>query len=146
MLQRTPDGDKLIGYYTKWEIAEGVDDAAFIDLMSSDVPVSPELDGRRVAKVATANDLRASRPELCKSGSRTGLSCGPIVNITNTQVSFRAWDDAGDSGSPVYSYLPDGSIVAVGVLFGHNDDLAGRVIHASLLSPVLAKWNLTLTS
>lgn len=142
--QRTILGDILIGYYTNWEMAQGVDDAAYIDLTNPRMILVPKLDGRKIARVISAEEVKKSRPELCKFGSRSGLSCGTITSVTDTEVSFRATDEPGDSGAPVYVYQSDGTVAAVGILFGHTDDAKGRVIHVSLLAPLLEKWKLTL--
>lgn len=144
--QRTILGDRLIGYYTNWEMALGVDDAAYIDLTTTDMTLVPKLDGREISRTMSVREVKDTRPELCKTGSRSGLSCGPITDVTATEVSFRAWDEPGDSGAPVYVYQPNGTVAAVGVLFGHTDDAQGRVIHASLLAPLLAKWKLTVAT
>ena len=143
-LQRTPTGDQIIGRYVRWEVIDGVHEVGLVDLAGSAVPFSGALDGMWVSRVMTADELLRDMPQLCKSGARTGLSCGPITEVTGTQVSFRAWDDAGDSGAPVYARLPDGTVAAVGVLFAHSDDDQGRIIHASLVAPVMAQWGLVL--
>lgn len=142
VLQRTPHGDQVIGHYVRWEVIRGVHDIGLVDLATSSVPPVGTLEGMRVSRVMTAEDIRSEQPQLCKSGARTGLTCGPITAITDTQVSFRAWDDLGDSGSPVYVRQPDGTVAAVGILFGHSDDAQGRIIHASLVSPVMSAWGL----
>jgi hypothetical protein len=143
VLQRTPTGDQVIGRYVRWEVTPGVHDMGLVDLAGSSVPLVSQVDGMRVSRVMTAEDLRRERPELCKSGARTGLSCGPITDITETQVSFRAWDDLGDSGAPVYARQPDGTVAAVAILFAHSDDALGRIVHASLVAPVMSAWGLT---
>lgn len=143
VLQRTPTGDQVIGRYVRWEVVPGVRDIGLVDLTDSSVPLVSHVDAMAVSRVMSAEDLRREQPELCKSGARTGLSCGPITSVTDTQVSFRAWDDLGDSGAPVYARQPDGTVAAVGILFAHSDDAFGRIIHASLVEPVMASWGLT---
>ncbi|MFA5608207.1 MAG: hypothetical protein WDA07_13655 [Leucobacter sp.] len=143
VLQRTPHGDRAIGHYVRWEVIPGVHDVGLVDLAGSSVPLLSDLDGMRVSRVLTADDVRREQPQLCKSGARTGLSCGQLTQVTDTQVSFRAWDDLGDSGAPVYVRQDDGTVAAVGILFGHSDDAQGRIIHASLVSPVMANWGIT---
>jgi len=146
VLQRTPSGDQMIGRYTRWETVPGGHDVGLVDLTGSPVPLSAEIEGMPVSRVLTAEDLRRERPELCKAGARTGLSCGPLTDVSDTQVSFRAWDDLGDSGAPVYARQADGSVAAVGILFAHADDEQGRVIQASLVAPVMDLWGLRLGS
>lgn len=143
VLQQTPHGVQYVGHYTRWEVI-GSRDAGLVNLSASSVPVDPLMDGMPVVRVMTAQDLRTESPVLCKSGARTGLSCGPIITVTETMVSFRAWDDLGDSGSPVYAVMPDGTAAAVGILYGHSDDALGRIINATLVDPVMREWGLAL--
>ncbi len=146
VLQRTPTGDRFIGRYVRWEVLPGVHDMGLVDLAGSSVPLVSDVDAMRVTRVMTAEDLRREQPQLCKSGARTGLSCGPITAITETQVSFRAWDDLGDSGAPVYARHPDGTVAAVGILYAHTDDVFGRIVHASLVAPIMTAWGLEMWS
>ena len=142
VLQRTPSGDRVIGQYVRWEVIPGVRDIGLVDLAGSSVPLVSQVDAMRVSRVMGAEDIRREQPQLCKSGARTGVSCGPVTAVTDTQVSFRAWDDLGDSGAPVYARQADGTIAAVGILFAHSDDVFGRIVHASLVAPVMAQWGL----
>lgn len=143
VLQRTPTGDQMIGRYVRWEVVPGVRDMGLVDLAGSSVPLVSQVDAMQVSRVMSAEDVRREQPQLCKSGARTGVSCGPITAVTDTQVSFRAWDDLGDSGAPVYARQADGTVAAVGILFAHSDDVFGRIVHASLVEPVMAPWGLT---
>lgn len=142
VLQRTPSGDRVIGRYVRWEVIPGVRDVGLVDLAGSSVPLVSQVDAMHVSRVMTADDLRREQPQLCKSGARTGVSCGSITAVTDTQVSFRAWDDLGDSGAPVYARQADGTVAAVGILFAHSDDMFGRIVHATLVDPVMAQWGL----
>lgn len=144
VLQQTPQGVQHVGHYTRWDVQRGVRDIGLVDLAASAVPVVPQMDGLPVTHALTAAQLREYNPVLCKSGARTGLSCGHITNISDTTLSFRAWDDMGDSGSPVYAIFDNGTVSAAGILFGHSDDAQGRIIHATLVEPVLRNWGLTL--
>lgn len=143
VLQRTPTGDQVVGHYVRWEVIPGVRDVGLVDLAASSVPLVSQVDAMRVSRAMTAEDLRREQPHLCKSGARTGVTCGPITALTDNQVSFRAWDDLGDSGAPVYARLPDGTVAAVGILFAHSDDVFGRIVHASLVAPVMSLWGLS---
>ncbi|ADT96989.1 S1 family peptidase [Mycolicibacterium sp. PAM1] len=143
VLQRTPTGDRVVGRYVRWEVLPGVRDVGLVDLAGSSVPLVDQVDGMRVSRVMSGDDVRREQPELCKSGARTGLSCGPVTSVTDNQVSFRAWDDLGDSGAPVYARQPDGTVAAVGILFAHSDDAFGRIVHASLVAPVMSLWGLS---
>ncbi len=142
VLQRTPTGDRMIGHYVRWEVIPGVRDIGLVDLAGSSVPLVSQVDAMNVSRVMSADDVRREQPQLCKSGARTGVSCGPVTAVTETQVSFRAWDDLGDSGAPVYARQADGTVAAVGILFAHSDDVFGRIVHATLVAPVMAEWGL----
>ncbi|MGB3354685.1 MAG: hypothetical protein WBB00_18195, partial [Mycobacterium sp.] len=142
VLQRTPTGDRMIGHYVRWEVIPGVRDIGLVDLAGSSVPLVSQVDAMNVSRVMSADDVRREQPQLCKSGARTGVSCGPVTAVTDTQVSFRAWDDLGDSGAPVYARQVDGTVAAVGILFAHSDDVFGRIVHATLVAPVMAEWGL----
>lgn len=144
VLQLTPNGVAHVGHYTRWEVVPHVRDIGVANAAPSTIPVVSALDGRPVTRVLTAEDVRRDNPILCKSGARTGLSCGPVIEVTDTVVKFRAWDDLGDSGSPVYVIQPDNTVGAVGVLYAHSDDAQGRIIHATLVAPVMNEWGLTL--
>lgn len=149
VLQRTPGGDRVIGAYVRDEVGAGSGFARWRDaaLVRLDPAVTPAgiVGGLPVTRVADPAELSADPPPvLCKDGSRTGHSCGPVTAVNATTVSFRAWDDLGDSGAPVYLRLPDGTAAAVGILYGHSDDEQGRVIHATLVGPVLHDWGLVL--
>lgn len=144
VIQRTPMGDRVIGRYVRSEVLPGVRDVGLVDLAGSSVPLVSDVDALRVARVMSADDLRRERPQLCKSGARTGLSCGAITDVTDNQVSFRTWDDLGDSGAPVYARQPDGTAAAVGILYAHTDDVFGRIVQASLVAPIMPLWGLTL--
>ena len=145
VLQRTPGGDLVVGDYTRGVVSPGFRDAGLVSLTSPDVGVVSDVDGRRVSRILAAPDLRAA-PDLvlCKSGARTGVSCGPVTYVDDNEVRFRAWDDLGDSGSPVYALLQDGTAGAVGILYAHSDDAEGRIIHASMVAPVMWDWGLSL--
>ena len=142
VLQRTPTGDRMIGHYVRWEVTPGVRDIGLVDLAGSSVPLVSQVDAMNVTRVMSADDVRREQPQLCKSGARTGVSCGPVTSVTDTQVSFRAWDDLGDSGAPVYARQADGTVAAVGILFAHSDDVFGRIVHATLVAPVMSEWGL----
>ena len=142
VLQRTPTGDRMIGHYVRWEVTPGGRDIGLVDLAGSSVPLVSQVDAMNVSRVMSADDVRREQPQLCKSGARTGVSCGPVTAVTETQVSFRAWDDLGDSGAPVYARQADGTVAAVGILFAHSDDVFGRIVHATLVAPVMAEWGL----
>lgn len=144
VLQRTPNSDTYVGQYTRWVVNRHVRDMAIVDIAPASIPLVAALDGRPVVRIMSAADVRRENPILCKSGARTGLSCGPVTDINENIVSFRAWDEPGDSGSPVYVVQPDNTIAAVGILYAHSDDAQGRIIHATLVEPTMRDWGLSL--
>lgn len=142
--QRIPDTDAYVGQYTRWVVNRNVRDMAIVDTAPSSIPLVAALDGRPVVRVMSAGDVRRENPVLCKSGARTGMSCGPVTDVNDNIVSFRAWDEPGDSGSPVYAIQSDNTVAAVGILYAHSDDSQGRIIHATLVAPTMRDWGLTL--
>lgn len=78
----------------------------------------------------------ASGDSLCKTGYRTGTTCGAVTQTcfatpTETgsdtvlicQSEVNAKDGPGDSGSPVYHWTSsaDSTVVLAGILWGHTD-------------------------
>ncbi|BBZ27720.1 hypothetical protein MMAD_20150 [Mycolicibacterium madagascariense] len=88
-------------------------DIGFVALAPG-VPVSGAIAG--VGPVSGATDRIAMGDVLCKVGLPTGLQCGPVTGITPDTVTFAATTQCGDSGGPVYTVRPDGSLAAVGIL------------------------------
>ncbi len=144
VLQRTPNADTYVGQYTRWVVNRHVRDMAIVDIVPSSIPLVSALEGRPVVRVMTAEDVRRENPVLCKSGARTGFSCGPVTEVSENIVSFRAWDEPGDSGAPVYMIQPDNTVAAVGILYAHSDDAQGRIIHATMVAPTMWDWGLAL--
>lgn len=63
------------------------------------------------------------RPDLCKVGFATGVTCGnsikgPSSDLAN-RVYFHSESFEGDSGSPVFARTKDGQLEAVGILTGY---------------------------
>lgn len=144
VLQRTPNSDTYVGQYTRWTVNRHVRDMAIVDIAPASIPMAAALDGRPVVRIMNAEDVRRENPILCKSGARTGLSCGPVTDVNENIVSFRAWDEPGDSGSPVYAIQPDNTVAAVGILYAHSDDAQERIIHATMVAPTMRDWGLSL--
>lgn len=144
VLQRTPNSDTYVGQYTRWVVNRHVRDMAIVDIAPASIPMAAALDGRPVVRIMNAEDVRRENPILCKSGARTGLSCGPVTDVNENIVSFRAWDEPGDSGSPVYAIQPDNTVAAVGILYAHSDDAQERIIHATMVAPTMRDWGLSL--
>ncbi|GBG38464.1 S1 family peptidase [Mycobacterium montefiorense] len=90
--------------------------------------------------------------ELCKFGMSSGeAECGPVLDVTESKVSFLAGGQCGDSGGPVYLIQNDGTATAVGIdIRGSNPATpnAGclapaKFSVAELVQPWLNKWQLT---
>jgi hypothetical protein len=93
--------------------------------------------------------------ELCKFGMTTGeATCGQIVKITKSKVTFLAPGECGDSGGPVYLMNSDGTASAVGIHIGGGDpknpnagcSAPAAFSVAELVQPWLSKWNLTVVT
>lgn len=97
--------------------------------------------------VAPVDDARlANGQTLCQYGATTGPpnhgpQCGPIVDVTPTNVRFLAKSEPGDSGGPVYYRNADGTATPVGILIRTAYSDGGAV--AELIGPWLQRWNLT---
>jgi hypothetical protein len=135
-------------------VSEGVHseqhDIGLIVLDGDNVPQSPAVAATLpIAGVTT--DLSIGQ-ELCKFGMSSGeAECGPVLDITDSKVTFSAGGQCGDSGGPVYLIQPDGTATAVGIdIRGSNpaNPNAGclapaRFSVAELVQPWLDKWHLT---
>ena len=57
---------------------------------------------------------------VCKDGGRTSRTCGRVLNVNpdtgEIAVAILAWQ--GDSGAPVYTVNPDGSVNIIGIASG----------------------------
>jgi len=97
-------------------------------------------DGVGPAGVSTAQDLLDNPPaRICKRGGQTGVSCGPMVAISDDRVTFRAKVDHGDSGGPVWAVSDSGVVTAVAVVAGQSDDDPSLTV-GQLINPWLLRW------
>ena len=55
---------------------------------------------------------------VCKSGFRTGETCGPLMRLTRTQLMANLFSRVGDSGGIAYAVHSDGTREALGLLHG----------------------------
>lgn len=86
--------------------------------------------------------LEATRPEICRLGYRTGLSCGPYFGPGNEgQFYYQGFTSAGDSGGPVFA-LHGGQLWAVGVTSAHDFHLPAAV--GMSIGGWVPGWGLTL--
>lgn len=98
------------------------------------------LDGLAPAGVTTAQELRDHPPaRICKRGGQTGLSCGPMVGISEDRVAFRAAVDHGDSGGPVWAVSNTGVVTALAVVAGQSNDDSSIAV-GQLINPWLVRW------
>lgn len=124
----------------------GDTDIALVDMNGSQVLKSPTLaNGISVTGISGGQELRTSRPQLCKVGQVSGTTCGPISGFIGDKVLFEAGSEHGDSGSPVVAFWPDGSYTAVGVLNGSPKDNEGIAI-AQMIAPWTSRWALQLVN
>jgi V8-like Glu-specific endopeptidase len=135
-------------------VSEGVHseqhDIGLIVLDGDNVPQSPAVTAT-LPITGVTTDLSIGQ-ELCKFGmSSDEAECGPVLDITDSKVTFSAGGQCGDSGGPVYLIQPDGTATAVGIdIRGSNpaNPNAGclapaRFSVAELVQPWLDKWHLT---
>ena len=124
-------------------------DIGLIVLDGDNVPQSPII-AATLPITGVTTDLSIGQ-ELCKFGMSSGeAECGPVLNITDSKVSFSAGGQCGDSGGPVYLIQTDGTATAVGIdIRGSNpaNPNAGclapaRFSVAELVQPWLDKWHL----
>ena len=115
-----------------------------VEMIAIDSPLPVYTDVDQIGKVAgiiTHEDLKVTRPLLCKKGARTGLSCGPLITAEPGWFSFAAQTDHGDSGAPVYALTRQGTLLAAGILEGSNKERPGEVV-ATPVAPFLEAWEL----
>ncbi len=82
--------------------------------------------------------------KLCKWGAATGRSCGPVIESSPTKVKFAARVAPGDSGGPVWAYLPSGAAVGVGITIRQSATDGYPV--AELIGPWLDRWQLNMAT
>ncbi len=118
-------------------------DIAMISIRAKD-PVYAAVTGEGdVTGIISADTLRATRPVVCKKGSTTELTCGPLVEVADGYFTFIGEADHGDSGAPVYARTTDGSLMAAGILEGTQTGHSDRIMVTSL-APYVAKWRLSI--
>jgi hypothetical protein len=118
-------------------------DIAQISVRAND-PVYSDIAGiGDVAGIIGMESLRQFRPLICKKGTTTGLTCGPIAVVADDYFSFVADADHGDSGGPVYVQTSTGELLAAGILEGSDRKHPDRVI-ATAVAPFVEEWGLIL--
>lgn len=93
---------------------------------------------RGVLSVRQIQALPTGTP-ICMHGSRSGITCGPLVAAREDDLEWSGGAVEGDSGAPVFVVNADGDAMAVGMLRG------GPTIDdnfATYLAPVLKRLSL----
>ena len=111
------------------------------------VALSPDLGRNASARggvdpvgVSSAQTLANDPPaRICKRGNATGVSCGPMVSVSDERVAFRAAVDHGDSGGPVWAVSGRGVVTAVAIVAGQADSDPGITV-GQLINPWLLRW------
>lgn len=86
--------------------------------------------------------LEATRPEICRLGYRTGLSCGPYYTYGNEgQFYYQGFSNTGDSGGPIFA-RHGGQLWAVGVASAYDFDMPALV--GMSIGDWMPGWDLTL--
>ncbi|WP_234713572.1 S1 family peptidase [Mycolicibacterium conceptionense] len=95
---------------------------------------------RGVMSVSDARKLRAGTP-VCMNGSRSGLTCGPLIAADSDDFEWGGKAVSGDSGAPVFVVNGKGDALAIGMLQRGPTDTDN---FATYLSPVLSRLGLRL--
>lgn len=93
---------------------------------------------RGVISVRQATAL-APGTAICMNGSRSGITCGPLIQASDDGLEWGGAAVKGDSGAPVFVVNAAGDALAIGTLSG------GPTVtdnHATYLEPVLTRLKL----
>lgn len=131
-----------IGYIEYRQEDPGVDYSLIrltdYDSVSAALPLDVELAGW-----ISTDQLMEMRPELCRLGYRSGLSCGPLRGLDRDgRIHFTAIANHGDSGGPVFAII-GGKAYAVGITTGGFAQDATLVV-ADPIDRILAAYGLHL--
>lgn len=100
--------------------------------------LAPGVQLRGVLSVREVQALAPGTP-LCMNGSRSGLTCGPLVRADDHEIEWGGLAVKGDSGAPVFVVDDQGQAMAVGMLSHGPTDTKNFVTY---LKPVLSKYQL----
>ncbi|SIM06214.1 trypsin domain-containing protein [Mycobacteroides abscessus subsp. abscessus] len=95
---------------------------------------------RGVMSVPAVKSLPVGTP-VCMNGSRSGLTCGPLIAATDDQLEWGGAAVQGDSGAPVFVVDSHGDAQAIGMLHGGPSDTDN---FATYLAPVLERLKVRL--
>lgn len=98
-------------------------------------------DGVRLRGVLSVDQVQAlpQGTPVCMHGSRSGVTCGPLLAAGSDELLWGAAAVKGDSGAPVFVVNADGDALAIGTLSGGP---ARERNHATYLAPVLDRLKL----
>lgn len=98
-------------------------------------------DGVRMRGVLSVRQAKALSPgtPVCMNGSRSGITCGPLIGADDTELEWGGAAVHGDSGAPVFVVNADGDALAIGTLSGGP---AVTDNFATYLEPVLSRLKL----
>ncbi|MBV7280962.1 S1 family peptidase [Corynebacterium sp. TAE3-ERU30] len=93
----------------------------------------------------TVDQMDEVRPQICRLGWRTGLSCGDYrKGFSELMFEAHAPADHGDSGGPAFAIIED-KLYAAGFVSSGSDYEPDRETFASI-APVLEHFDITLYS
>ena len=93
---------------------------------------------RGVLSVEQVQTLPRGTP-ICMHGSRSGITCGPLIAAGSDELLWGGSAVKGDSGAPVFVVNADGEAMAIGTLAGGP---APDQNYATYLAPVLDRLKL----
>lgn len=141
----TRDGEKKpVGtvIHSEFSADNSADDVGIVRLTSPG-DVSPRLAGEHaVTGILSLEEVQELRPELCRFGARSGLSCGEYLGMHDGKILFSNIARPGDSGGPVLARV-DGRYLAVGVTSWMVDGSL-PVVAAQPLGEILEEHDLRL--
>lgn len=100
--------------------------------------LAPGVKLRGVLSVREVQELPPGTP-LCMNGSRSGLTCGPLIRAGSSEIEWESLAVKGDSGAPVFVVDEQGQAMAVGMVSHGPTDTKNFVTY---LRPVLSKYGL----
>ncbi len=95
---------------------------------------------RDVLPVSAVRALPVGTP-ICMNGSRSGLTCGPLISARNDDIEWGGAAVQGDSGAPVFVVNSRGDAMAIGMLQRGPSDTDN---FATYLAPVLDRLKVRL--
>ncbi|MBB5912430.1 hypothetical protein BJY24_001297 [Nocardia transvalensis] len=116
------DTNALIGIFESG-VPDGAADALGVALIRLTDEVSAVATTGRLSITAVDTDPVVGQ-RVCKTGARTGTTCGTIRDAAATHLLTTFAVDHGDSGGVVYTEVRSGAAVFVGMVVGMGNDFA----------------------